>query len=117
MSDLVQVRLAGDDRLPNSGRLEVRYNATWGTVCDDWFHDEDAHVACTTLGFRYFQGRSYTLRYEQAVASLFMHCHLTNSAQTLYTWNYREIEKERKNGKVKVRDVQQKFLGNSVAVV
>jgi len=28
----VLVRLAGDNRPPNAGRLEIHYN-TWGTVC------------------------------------------------------------------------------------
>ena len=28
-----------------------RYPDGWGTVCDDWFEDADAEVACRMLGF------------------------------------------------------------------
>jgi len=48
---LVSVRLAGDNRPPNAGRLEVSHNAVWGTVCDDGFDYRDAQVACYMLGF------------------------------------------------------------------
>ena len=50
---LVSVRLAGDFRPPNAGRLEIYYNGVWGTVCDDNFDNKDALVACKTLGFGY----------------------------------------------------------------
>ncbi|XP_062891225.1 deleted in malignant brain tumors 1 protein-like isoform X2 [Mobula hypostoma] len=44
-----EVRLVGgSDRC--SGRLEVRYNAQWGTVCDDGWGTEDAKVVCNELG-------------------------------------------------------------------
>jgi hypothetical protein len=33
------------------GRLEIRHNGIWGTVCDDGFDDNAAQVACNALGF------------------------------------------------------------------
>jgi len=47
----VLVRLAGDNRPPNAGRLEIYNFGVWGTVCDYGFDDRDAQVACYMLGF------------------------------------------------------------------
>lgn len=33
------------------GRIEVFVNDEWGSVCDDWFGNREATVACKYLGF------------------------------------------------------------------
>lgn len=46
---VASVRLAGSN-LPREGRLEIYYSGQWGTVCDDYFDQFDASVACLQLG-------------------------------------------------------------------
>ena len=50
------LRLAGGAS-PREGRVEVFLDGEWGTVCDDYFAEVDATVACRQLG--YSAGETY----------------------------------------------------------
>lgn len=45
----VNIRLKGGPG-NYAGRVEVFYNNTWGTICDDAFGYREAKVICTQLG-------------------------------------------------------------------
>jgi len=74
-----RVRLVGGPT-PREGRLDVYYNGTWGTVCDNGFTDAAARVVCYMLGYG-FSGQFIGNRYGAGSGTIWLdnvRCSYTN---------------------------------------
>uniref|UniRef100_A0AAQ5WYD3 Lysyl oxidase homolog n=1 Tax=Amphiprion ocellaris TaxID=80972 RepID=A0AAQ5WYD3_AMPOC len=80
----IQLRLAGDKRKHNEGRVEVFYNGEWGTVCDDDFTIHAAQVVCRELGYLEAISWSPSSKYGKGEGPIwFDNLHCTGKEKTL----------------------------------
>ncbi|CAC5384294.1 DMBT1 [Mytilus coruscus] len=66
----IPVRLVGGNTA-SEGRLEVRFEEQWGTVCSDGFDINDARVICKSLGYDIAQPET-TSKFDQGIGSVMM---------------------------------------------
>ena len=90
MFAILAVRLVGDSY--NSGRVEVYYNGTWGTVCNDYWDINNARVVCRQLGFRYALNAYQDAHYGQGTGSILLDdVHCLGDESSLFSCSHRGV--------------------------
>ncbi|XP_030851601.1 deleted in malignant brain tumors 1 protein-like [Strongylocentrotus purpuratus] len=80
-ADPFKVRLT-DGAKDSEGRVEVMYDGSWGTVCDNGWDLNDARVVCRMLGFDGALAATFSARFGQGNGSILLddvQCHGTES--------------------------------------
>ena len=67
------VRLEGGRPEELEGRVEICYDNTYGTVCDDFWDELDARVVCRQLGYATNGKHNAAAWYRQVSLSIYIH--------------------------------------------
>ena len=71
LANVSSIRLAGGPTL-KEGRVELWINGEWGTVCDDGWSLNDAHVVCSVLGYSGASEAPCCARYGEGIGSIIL---------------------------------------------
>ena len=87
---LTTVRLVSSTNSLSSGRVELFYNGTWGTICVDSWDLQDAEVVCRQLGYNGASSAPVDALFRKGTGPIWLddvHCEGNETSITLLSVN------------------------------